>query len=113
MTKRYWQIKIPASDGEASVDHEKWFALRDADRESSLPSVDKEFITVPEAAAVLNISPSQMRSAIYKGQIRSKRSSKAARARFLIHRDWLREYERYKESPTLRMRIKVWFRKHF
>jgi hypothetical protein len=113
MTKRYWQIKIPGSDGEASVDHEKWYALRDADRTSSLPSVDKEFITVPEAAAILNISPYQMRSAIYKGHIRSKRSSKASRARFLIHREWLEEYERYLESPTLRMRIKAWFRKHF
>jgi hypothetical protein len=113
MTKRYWQIKTPQSDGESSSDNEKWFALRDTDRHNSLPSADKEFITVPEAAAVLNISPSQMRSAIYKGHCRSKRYSKASRSRFLIHRDWLKEYERYKESPTLRMRIKVWFRKHF
>lgn len=112
MTKRYWQIE-PECDDECSVDHEKRHALKAEDRHKSLPSPEKEFITVPEAAAILNISPSQMRSAIYKGQIRSKRSSKAARARFLIHRDWLKEYERYKESQTLRMRIKVWFRKQF
>jgi len=113
MTKGYWQIKIPESDGEASVDHERWYALRDADRQSRLPSPHKDFITVPEAAAMLNISPSQMRSAIYKGHIRSKRSSKAPRARFMIHRDWLEEYERYVKSPSTSMRIKVWFRKHF
>ena len=113
MAKRYWQIKVPQSDGEYSVDHEKWYALRDADRQSRLPSPEKEFITVPEAAAVLNISPYQMRAAIYKGHCRSKRFSKASRSRFMIHRDWLEEYQQYIDSPTLMMRIKVWFRKHF
>ena len=112
MTKRYWQIE-PKADDESSVDHERWHALKAEDRQNSLPSPEKEYITVPEAAAVLNISPSKMRTAVYKGQIRSKRFSKASRSRFMIHREWLEEYQRYINSPTLMMRITVWFRKHF
>lgn len=91
----------------------KVYAERVEERAKKLPSPEKVFLTLPEAAAVLNISPSRMRTAIYKGQCRSKRSSKARRARFLIHRDWLEEYQRYIDSPTLMMRIKVWLRKQF
>ena len=97
---------------EEGMSFPEFLAQEEAQRKK-LPCPDKVFLTLPEAAAILEISPSKMRTAIYKGQIRSKRSSKARRARFMIHRDWLEEYQRYSNAPTLGMRIKAWFRRQF
>ena len=103
---------VPEEDYEVSKSFPEYIAQEES-RTKKLPSPDKVFLNLPEAAAILDISPSRMRSAIYNGHCRSKRSSKARRARFLIHRDWLEEYQGYINSPTLMMRIKVWFRKQF
>jgi hypothetical protein len=81
--------------------------------DSKLPIPEKEYYTLPKAAEFLGVSEHTLRIALKKGLIRSKRTSKAARARFMFHVDWLDEYKRYQDSPTLSMRVKVWFRKHF
>ena len=115
MTEKLNKAVIPdpqEEDYEVGMSFPEYLAQEEEQRKK-LPSPDKVFLTLPEAAAVLDISPSRMRTAIYKGQCRSKRSSKARRARFLIHREWLEEYQRYSKVPTLRMRIKAWFRRQF
>jgi len=80
---------------------------------SKLPTPVKEYYTLPKAAEFLGVSEHTLRTALKKGLIRSKRTSKAARARFIFHVDWLDEYKRYQDSPTIGMKVKVWFRKHF
>ena len=77
------------------------------------PAPDSEYLTLPTTAELLGISEYRLRIAITKGLIRSKRSSKAPQARFLFHQNWVADYLRYQESPTLGMRIKAWFRKNF
>jgi len=89
------------------------YATRDAERFKKLPSPEKVFLTVTEAAAVLNTTPYRLRTAIRKGHIRSKRRTKSPRAMFLIHREWLEEYRRFLDAPTLGMKIKAWFRRTF
>lgn len=70
------------------------------------------WLSLPEAAKALEMSEYQLRQAIERGEIRSKRSSKAARARILFREEWLTEYRAYRESPTLLQRLKVWVREH-
>jgi len=80
---------------------------------NKLPTPEREYYTLPESAKLLDISEYKLRTALTKGLIRSKRSSNAQRARFMFHRDWLAEYQRYQERPTTLLRVKTWFRKHF
>ncbi len=80
---------------------------------SKLPNPEPEYYTLPKAAKLLGVSEHTLRVALKKGLIRSKRTSKAARARFMFHVDWLDEYKRYQDSPTLGMKVKVWYRKLF
>ena len=80
---------------------------------SRLPAPEREYYTLPESAKQLGISEYKLRTALTKGLIRSKRSSNAQRARFMFHQDWLAEYQRYQDRPSIAMRIKVWFRKTF
>lgn len=89
------------------------FLAQQEKQEDKLPRPDKIFLTLAEAATVLEMSPYKLRTAITKGQIRSKRLTKSRRARFMIHREWLDEYQRFLNAPTLSMRIKAWFRRSF
>lgn len=80
---------------------------------SRIPNPKKEYYTLPKAAEFLGVSEHSLRMALKNGLIRSKRTSKATRARFIFHVDWLDEYKRYQASPTFRMKLKIWFRKLF
>ena len=89
------------------------FLDRQEERKRRLPKPDTVFLSLTEAAAVLEITPYKLREAIRKGYIRSKRVTKSPRAKFMIHRDWLADYQRYQKTPSLIMRIKAWYRRTF
>jgi len=91
----------------------KVYAERYEARAKKLPKPDTVYLSLTEAAAVLNITTYRLSKAIEKGHIRSKRLTKSPRARFMIHRDWLADYQRYQKTPTLSMRIKAWCRRTF
>ena len=89
------------------------FLNRQEERKKKLPKPETVFLSLTEAAAVLEITPYKLREAIRMGHMRSKRVTKSPRARFMIHRDWLADYERYQKPPTFSMTIKAWYRRTF
>ena len=91
----------------------KVYAERYEARAKKLPKPNTIFLTLTEAAAVLQTTPYKVRVAIRKGHIRSKRVTKSPRAKFMIHREWLADYKRYQNTPSLTMRIKAWYRRTF
>ena len=102
--------QLTEEDYEAGMSFQE-FLDREEERKRKLPNPDSVFLSLPEAAAVLEITPYKLREAIRKGHIRSKRVTKSPRAKFMIHRDWLADYQRYQKTPSLIMRIKAWYRR--
>jgi hypothetical protein len=79
----------------------------------NFPQSECKYLTLPKSAEYLGISEYRLRLAVEKGEIFSKRSSNAVRARYLFKIEWLDTFQKYMAKPTLTQKIMVWVRKQF
>ncbi len=74
----------------------------------NIPKVKQETYTLPQAAQILEISVYQLRKAVMKGEILSKRSSESPRSHFRFTKDWLLEYQRTMKPPSFWKKLIYW-----
>ena len=74
----------------------------------NFPKVKQETYTLPQAAQILEISVYQLRKAVIKGEVRSKRSSESPRSHFRFTKDWLLEYQRTIKPPSFWKKLRYW-----
>jgi hypothetical protein len=74
----------------------------------NFPKVDAKTYTLPQAAQFLGINVYQLRKAMMKGDIRSKRCSDSPKSHFRFTKEWLLEYQRNTQPQSLWMKLVYW-----
>ena len=70
----------------------------------------EEWVTLPDGAALLGITPYRLRKAVMRGEILSKRCTESPRSHFRFTEAWLRDYGRTLTPPSVFRRMVDWLK---